>query len=374
MVFLVPVLLVFFFILGGTKVFHFTEAKKEYDYLALFSEMVSLVKSDYVEEVQPGEKFPGAFSRMLGTLDKMSTYLDADQTKIYQLYRQGKACSCGIYGARQYNYFLITDIIPNSPADVQRLKPGDTIRAINGKSIFGKSYWEVYLSLLSGKPETIEILLLQDEPGSAAPSKIQLNTVELPSGVTVKKMGKKTYLVELPRLDTRNAAQLEQELKSETSPPSPLKLIIDLRKYSGGDLEGLLQFTRLFFPSPLSLTLKTKYREEKISLGSDRPFTYRAVVIINKSTRMYGELLAALFKEYGQKHVTLLGNKTKGMISKLGEYPLQDGSSILLTEGVFLIKGKNPAQNGVSPDVKIDDQPSGKILERALALLDETHD
>ena len=369
------VILALFFIFVGKKIFRpLPEAKKEFDYLSLISEVVSLVHTDYVEEIQPGEKFPGAFSRMLGSLDQSSTYLDAKKTEIYQLYQQGKAYTCGIYGAKRSNYFYISDIVQGSPAESRGLKPGDIIQAINGKSVFQQSFWEIYLSLMTDKPETIEIVLLQNDYSSALPNKIKLETTIIDTGLKVKEIQDSIYLVELPRIDAQNTAQLKQKLANELSHHKPLNLVIDLRKYSGGDLDAFIELTKLFFPQPIPLTLKTKHNNEKLLLGSTQAITYHAVVIINKSTRMYGELLAALFKEHGKENVTLIGTRTRGLISKIRQFPLSDGSSILLAEGIFLLNGKNLANTGVIPNVKVDEKESDKIIDRAVALLKETHD
>jgi carboxyl-terminal processing protease len=373
--FLSVIVLVLFFIFGGKKIFHrLPEAKKEFDYLSLISEVISLVQSEYVEEIQPDEKFSGAFSRMLGTLDQSSTYLDAQRTGIYRLYQQGKTYNCGIYGAKHSNYFYISDIVPGSPAENHGLQPGDTIQAINGKSVFRQSFWEIYLSLMTDKPETIEVVLLQNQDSSSKPNKIKLETVTIDADLKVKEIRDNIYLVELPRIDANNTAQLKQKLGNELSKNKPLKLVIDLRKYSGGGLDAFIELSKLFIPQPIPFTLKTKHNNEKLLLGSTQAITYHAVVIINKSTRMYGELLAALFKEYRKENVTLMGAKTRGLISKIKQFPLRDGSSILLTEGIFILNGKNPANTGVTPDVKVKDKDSAKIIDRAIALLKEIHD
>lgn len=373
--FLSVIVLVLFFIFGGKKIFRpFPEAKKEFDYLSLISEVTSLVQTEYVEEIQPEEKFPGAFSRMLGSLDQSSTYLDAPRTKIYRLYQQGKTYNCGIYGAKRSNYFYISDIVPGSPAETHGLQPGDTIQAINGKSVFNQSFWEIYLSLMTEKPETIEVVLLQNEDSSSKPNRIKLETTTIDTNLKVKEIKGSIYLVELPRIDANNTALLKQKLGNELSKNKPLKLVIDLRKYSGGDLDAFIELTKLFFSQPIPFTLKTKHNNEKLLLGSTQALTYHAVVIINKSTRMYGELLAALFKEYGKGNVTLMGTKTRGLIAKIKQFPLHDGSSIILTEGIFLLNGKNPANTGVTPNVKVKEKDSAKIIDRAAAVLKEIHD
>ncbi|NIM13639.1 MAG: hypothetical protein GTO45_16095 [Candidatus Aminicenantes bacterium] len=379
-IFPVVLLVVFFFVFGGTKIFRsFSQTKKEYDYLSLFSEVVSLIKTDYVEKIQPAEKFPGAFSGMLRALDETSAYLDSKQTKIYNLYLQNKVYSCGIYGTRYSNYFYITDVVKNSTTKACEIKPGCIIKAVNGKSIYGQSFWQMYLSLLADKQETIELVLLKED--SSKPCKVKVQTEPPKDTPIFKKIQEDIYLVELSRIDEERVTTLKHQLgqkRGDRSGSNPLKLIIDLRKYNGGDLDSFIQLTKLFFNKtiPLKLTLKTKSEEETFSLGSNHALTYRAVVIINKSTRMYGELLANLFKISQPPNtyvVTLVGIETSGFISKLKQVPLKDGSSILLPEGLFLLNGKNPGKSGVKPDVKIKDEDFAAIIDRSISILEKTN-
>lgn len=371
-VFFIAVLSIFFFVFGGKKIFRsFSEEKKEYQYFALFSEVAALVEAEYVEKVEPGAKFPGAYSAMLAALDRFSAYLDARKTDVYHLYRQGKACNCGIYGTKLFNYFYITGVEKNSTAESAGFKPGDIIKAINGKSIYALSFWEMYLSLLTDKPGKLEIILLKDR--SEKPAKIDLQTQPAGKEPIVEKLKNDILLVKLSRVDGETAAALEKQLSKEEN----LKLIIDLRKYNGGDLDSFTRMTRLFFNKTIPLTLKLKNKKEEFLLGSnsDEAFTYHAVVIADKSTIMYGELLAYLFKTLrppGDEHpaaATLIGSKTKGFISKLKHIPLEDGSSILLTEGVFLLNGKDPAKTGIEPDIEIKKENSAKIIDRGISIL-----
>jgi C-terminal processing protease CtpA/Prc len=405
---LVSVLMVVFFVFGGTKLFRTnSEAKKDYQYLSLFSEVVSLVKSDYVEKVEPEKKFPGAFSGMLEALDRFSAYLDKRQTFIYDLYRQSKAYTLGIYGAEISGYFYITDVLKNSPAEKAGISPGCIIRGVNGKSIYGKSFWQMYLSLLSDKKETVELILLKEKEEKPVQVKLETSPQEkfdffIGDGM-IHNIKDDIYIVNLSRFDEEHVTVLERRLKKLSDGGKQLKLILDLRKYKGGNLNSFLRLTRLFFDQSVKMTLKTKNKKETIILGSPSPLSYRAVAVINGSTMMYGELLAYLFKnptpenvkdsihdkkaDNNQKkrsqadtihsshaNVTVFGGRTVGFISKLKHIPLSDGSSILLTEGLFLINDKNPVKSGVKPDIALKEKAFDDVIARSISILEKTND
>jgi C-terminal processing protease CtpA/Prc len=188
----------------------------------------------------------------------------------------------------------------------------------------------------------------------------------------VKPIQNNILLVKLPRFDPAAALLLKNRL---TTPHKPLKLIIDLRKYSGGDFESFKKIVNLFLKGPILLTLKLKDKEEDFLLGSKEALDYKAVVIINKSTRMYGELLASLFRESGavaQRSASLVGTSTQGFISKLKTIHMEDGSSILLTEGLFLLNGTPTASKVVKPDILIKDEVSGEIIKKSISILNST--
>lgn len=371
---------VVFFLLGGKKIFQpQQEFKKEYQYLSLFSEVVTLVKTNYVEAIKARTKFPGAYSAMLGSLDPFSAYLDASKTANYKAYRDGRFFGCGIYGAKRMGYFYITDIIPGSPADNAGLKPGDTIKTVNGESFYSHSFWEMYMSLVADTPRTIVVGLLKTRKREA--KKISLTMAAETSRTTMKRIKGNIRLIRLTRVDPAAAQLLKKELTALRERGKPFKLIIDLRRYTGGDFESFKTITNLLraAPSaakgtapPTKLILKFKEKSEEFVPAPMNDPDYQAVVIINRSTRMYGELLAKLFKHMedpAKPFVTLIGTSTQGFISKLKSIPLEDGSSILLTEGLFLLDGKAVELKSTGPDVIVNEEDSGSLMKRSITLL-----
>ncbi len=344
--------LVLFFQLAGTKndSRHRVE-RDDYRYLSLFSEVSAHIKTGYVEEIDPAEKFPGAFTAMMRALDRCSAYLDAEQSLMYKLYKSGTANSAGIFGQRIMNYFYVSDVVKDSPADKAGLARGDVIKAVNGKSLFSLSYWEMYLSLLSKGSEKKELIVFKEN--SDKPEKISLETGKQKVGLSAETLESGALYIKLPAIDEPSVGFLKRALAGKSS-----RLIIDLRRYSGGDFESFIEVCRLLFGPGAkgTLTLKTKLKEEEVALASTVGRNYKIAVIIGASTIMYNELLAGLLKENGAQ---LVGNPTPGMATRQKEISLDDGSSLLITEGQFFLNGKNICDTGVLPheeQEKMEDQ------------------
>jgi carboxyl-terminal processing protease len=299
---------------------------------------------------------------MLAHLDKLSSYLDPEKTRIYKLYEKGILYSTGIYGIKLINYFYITDVVKNSPAEHAGLQAGDIVKSVKGKTIFSLSFWEMYFSLLTEKSENIDLVIFKK--GISKPDKIGLKTKLINCDTQIKKIKNDVFYIELLKIDKLSVKLIKERLMNKKS----LRLIIDLRKYSGGDFDSFIDITRLFFKKTTSVVIKTKEKEEKVLLGSVNPLKFKAVIIINQSTIMYSELLAALFKSM---NAILIGSKTQGFISKLNHISLKDGSSVLITGGIFLLKGKDLRKSEVNPKIELKGKDWKHILDKSLFILEK---
>lgn len=368
----VAVLLVLVYVVVGEKLFQsFNDSKKEYQYISLFSEVVSLVKTDYVEAVDPAKKFPGAYSAMLSNLHRTAAYLDTKETRLYNLKAQARVCGTGIYGTESAGYFLVTGVVPGSPAETAGIKPGVLIKAVNNKTIFDRSLWCMYLSMLSEEPQTMEMIVLTE--GSATPSQINVQTSPdaFSHGLSTDKIRPDILKIAVTRIDKATVNALETILKKDSMAEEPPRLILDLRDYNGGDLDGFLHMTRLLIRKPLKLVIEAKDKQDTLPLGSSQALDSEVVIIIDGSTIMYAELLAAALKKRSAK-TTFIGSSTHGFVSKLDHYTLDDGSSVLLPQAFYLIDKKNPAKEGLEPDIKINPKKPGDIFKRSISIL--THD
>jgi carboxyl-terminal processing protease len=82
------------------------------------------------------------------------------------------------------------------------------------------------------------------------------------------------------------------------------------------------------------------------------------------------EAAAGVLKEFGRAKV--VGLATPGLAARQALFPLDDGSSVILTSGVFCLNsGVELWGRGVEPDVEVDleDQSFQSFLKKTLALL-----
>ena len=328
--------------------------------ISLFNKVARIIQKDYVDKIDdPKNKFKRAYTRMLGTLDKNSTYLDPLNSENFKLFNTNNACSCGIYGFKVSQYFYITGILKKSPAEKGGLKPGYFIFSINNKKVSPLSFWQIFLSFYSKEPKEIKITVFKKFKEKTR--EVIIKSEKINNDCLITPVGKNILLIKLLRFDEANAKILEKNLSL-----TPGKdIILDLRNYSGGDFVSLKKIAHLLLNSKIELILKQKKSLKAFTLGENKRKKKKVIIIIDKSTIMYSELLAAILKTDGGK---IIGAKTKGIAAELKQFMLGGTSSILLTTGFFFQNENKVSGQSVQPDVKLKRQEFVNILERAITL------
>src|SRR5277367_1446896 len=87
-----------------------------YRHLAVYTEVLSRIKSDYVEEPDMKNVTVGAINGMLESIDPYASYLNAEQYKQYLKAKDEHQPGVGLTLSRKFGYVGVIDSIPGSPA------------------------------------------------------------------------------------------------------------------------------------------------------------------------------------------------------------------------------------------------------------------
>src|SRR5947208_5074813 len=87
-----------------------------YHHLAVYTEVLSRIKSEYVEEPDMKSVTLGAVNGLLESIDPYASFLSADQYKQYLKSKNQHKADVGLVLSKKFGYVGIVDAIPASPA------------------------------------------------------------------------------------------------------------------------------------------------------------------------------------------------------------------------------------------------------------------
>jgi carboxyl-terminal processing protease len=343
------------FLLLGAAVGRSAAPDDAYRHLGVYTEVLSRIKSEYVEEPDIKAVTQGALNGMLEAVDPFASYLGPEQYKQYLKAGDTKKVGVGLTLSRRFGYVGVVNVVPGSSAWKAGLTTGDMLESINNVATrdMPLAYAEM---LLSGEPNTnIEVSVLRVR--KPEPQKITLTRapIRYPS-VSSRLLSDGIGIVQVPALVDGRVKEVAQQVAS-VQKQGAKKIILDLR-YSGfGKPEDGVDLANLFIEKG-NLT----YLEGQKIAREDHPADpARAqfkdvplVVITNRGTANGAEVAAAALLD--SKRAEIVGERTYGDAARRKAVSMDDGSAVILAVAKFYSpSGKSIQDNGVTPTVMVTD-------------------
>src|SRR5262245_26898427 len=98
-----------------------------YRHLAVYTEVLSRIKSEYVEEPDMKSVTLGALNGLLESIDPFASYLNADQYKEYLKKKDAKRADVGLLLSKRGGYLMVVGAAPGSPAAKAGMSSWDMI-------------------------------------------------------------------------------------------------------------------------------------------------------------------------------------------------------------------------------------------------------
>ncbi|MGH2509101.1 MAG: S41 family peptidase, partial [Ktedonobacteraceae bacterium] len=137
------------------------------------------------------------------------------------------------------------------------------------------------------------------------------------------------------------------------------KIILDLRENPGGYLQEAINTASEFMASGTVLIeqnsagAQTKYNVTGATVDTSIPM----IVLVNGDTASAAEIVAGALQDNGRALV--MGSQTFGTGTVLQEFPLSDGSAVLLGTSEWLTpKGHFIRKDKIQPNIKVDTDPT----------------
>jgi carboxyl-terminal processing protease len=334
--------------------------RQDYESLELFTNILSIVKKNYVEDVDTKALVNGAIVGMLSSLDPHSAYLTPENYKDLQMDTQGRFGGLGIEITIKSGVLTVVSPIEDTPAFKAGIKPGDMIFKIEDeftkdmtlvdavKKMRGLKGTKINISIKrEGVPELIDFSLVRD---TIRVQSVRNRVLEAGYGY-----------IRLAQFQERSDRDVQKALEKLAGEKGGLKgLVLDLRNNPGGLLTQAVRVSDLFLDSGLIVytegrieSQKQKYFSQKNGSWLDFPI----VVLVNGGSASASEIVAGALQDH--KRAIILGTKTFGKGSVQTILPLDDNSALRLTTArYFTPKGRSIQALGIVPDIVVEPAPA----------------
>jgi carboxyl-terminal processing protease len=352
-----------------------------YKYLSVFSEVFSIVRTNYVDEVASDKLVDGAFRGATQAVDEFSYYVSPTDMPAYRAFLEpGEMLDPGVLLTKRFGYAFVIGVVPGSAAEKAGIKPGDFIEKVDGTDTEDMAVWQV-LSALRGKNGATRTLVIV-RGGATSREEISFSIepaveVELEE----KSYGHVAYL-KVVDFSGGTAERLERKL-AEIRGAGTTGVILDLRGNSTGPIEESIRVADLFLAGGTITSISGRKVDEKAwQADKTTAFDGKVVVLTDGASAAGAEIVAAAISGNQRGQVVGLPTYGKAIVQRLVDLP--SGGGLHITIGHYTRPDLEPiSHEGVKPDVTVDrmafdDKSSqdgeGKkkdpILEKALSLLE----
>ena len=338
-----------FTIVGGFFNVRASSNDGAYRQLSVYSEVLSRIRLEYVEEPNIAGVTDGALHGLLESLDANSSYLSAEEYKHYKAMKNEGKADIGATVSKRFGYAAVVSIIPGGPAEKAGIDNSDIIESIEGKSTHDMSLAEIR-SLLSGTVgSTLNVAVVR--PRKAEPQKIVItrDIVAIPPA-SEKMLADNVGYIQVDAFPEGESQEIAGKIR-DLQKQGAKNLVLDLRNSaSGAESEGVATANLFLDHGTITYLQGQKYPRQAFNADPTKDITKLPVaVLVNRGTAGPSEIVAAAILENARGDV--VGDKTfgDGSVQKLIEMP--DNSALILSVAKYYSPGGKAIQDAaVTPN------------------------
>jgi len=300
-----------------------------YHHLAVYTEVLSRIKSEYVEEPDMKSVTLGALNGLLESIDPFASYLNADQYKEYLKNKDAHKGDVGLVLSKRAGYIGVVSALPGSPAAQAGIAAGDFIETVKGVATrdMPLAYAE---QLLRGAPgSTIDMSLLKSR--KPEPQKVTLTRAVLAyPAVSSEMMPDQVGYIRPESLAAGKVREVANAVNT-LHKQGAKRLLLDLRNCAVGDPKDGVDLANLFVDRGLLTYLQgQKTPRQEFQADSSKAITkLPLIVVINRGTAGPAEVAAGALLD--SKRAQLVGERTYGAASVRKAVTMDDGGAIILS-------------------------------------------
>ncbi|KPJ68293.1 hypothetical protein AMJ44_06745 [candidate division WOR-1 bacterium DG_54_3] len=320
--------------------------------LETYLQVLDIVKNDYVEKNLDDEKLVyGSIRGLLSALDDPYTrFVEPKAFEEMKIRMSGTYSGIGIYIGIKKDQLTVISPIESTPAYEAKLRAGDMIVTIDGKSTKDMALEEA-VSLIRG-PQGTKVKLGILRIGWKDPRDFEIVRAKIKiQSLKAETLDSNIAYVKLNTFENLDSArEFEKALRKMKDSAG---LIVDVRGNGGGLLQNAIDIGSMFVERGMIVqTIDREGRREQIESTGRVLWRKPTVVLINEASASASEILAGALRD--NQVATLVGTKTFGKASVQNVRRLNDGSALLVTIAKYLTpNGEDINKKGIAPDIEV---------------------
>ena len=329
----------------------------------LMAEAWNIIHRYYVarDTVQSGDLTRGAIQGMTESLGDSghTIYLNPQMRRHADTAMRAKFTGIGVEIKMKDRQAVIVAALDGSPALRAGLQPGDIILEVNGQPVAGLPWSAIDERITGPIGEPVKLGVLHPGSGRRQEFTIVRASIKIANVSWRALPGTEVAHLRIAIFSEGVARDVRSALL-EIQRQGCKRVILDLRNDPGGVVDEAVAVASEFLSG--GNVLLEKNADGKITPQPVKPggvaTNLPMVVLINGGSASASEIVAGALRD--AHRATLVGMTTFGTGTVLQQYPLFDGSALLLAVGEWLTpSGRSFWHRGINPD---DEVPSSEIL------------
>jgi carboxyl-terminal processing protease len=343
-----------FVVVGSMGGVHASSSDGSYRQLQVYSEVLSRVRTEYVEEPNIPKVTDGALHGLLESLDSNSSYLSADAYKAFKAHKAEGKADIGAVVSKRFGYAAVVAVLPGSPAEKAGIEATDIFESIEGRSTREMSLPEIRNLIIGPAGSNLNVQVVRARKAEPQKVVITRDVVGIPP-VTEKMMDNGIGYVKVEALTKGKAQEIASKIKS-LEKSGAKKILLDIRYCAEGDEnEGIAAANLFLNHGTITYLQGQKYPRQAFNADPAKAITNLPVaVLVNRGTSGPAEIIAAAILENARGDI--VGDKTFGDGSVQKTLELPDGGALILSIAKYYSPSGKPIQEtAVTPNVVVAD-------------------
>ena len=294
---------------------------------------LSLVGSQYVDEVSTDSLVEHLMPRLMEQLDPHSVYIPASEMQEVNEPLEGEFDGIGVVFNMATDTVIVLNVIPSGPSDKAGVRSGDRIIMIEDSLVAGRKIPQnEIVKRLRGKRGT-EVRLSLERQGISAPVEVTVvrDAIPLKSIEAAYMMTDRIGYVKLSQFSRTSYAELMKAI-GDLRGQGMRQLVFDLRGNTGGYLDQAIAIANEFLPAGNLIVYtedRKRQRAEEFSDGKGTSADLDLAVLIDEASASSSEILAGALQDNDRG--TIVGRRSfgKGLVQR--QIPFTDGSAVRVT-------------------------------------------